>query len=62
MFTLSHPLKAGANRSLEMPKPVPVTMMALCNAEGTVEWSHGASCRFDVCRWSHALGLQAQGA
>jgi hypothetical protein len=40
MFTPSHPVGAAAQRSpgLEVPKALPVTMMAVCDAEGTVVW------------------------
>jgi hypothetical protein len=40
MFTPSHPLAVGGRRTpeRESPKAVPVTMMALCDAEGTIVW------------------------
>jgi hypothetical protein len=40
MFTPSHPLAVAGrrNRELESPKPVAVTMIALCDAEGTIVW------------------------
>ena len=40
MFTPTHPIAGSGQRKvgLETPKAVPVTMMAVCDAEGTILW------------------------
>ena len=40
MFTPTHPMSGSGPRKagLETPKSVPVTMMAVCDAEGTIVW------------------------
>jgi hypothetical protein len=39
-FTPSAPLPDAARRKqgVEAPRPVPITMVALCDAEGTIVW------------------------